>query len=123
MLDGLTSVCGFVMLILSHDRRRVLHFNVTANPSAAWTAQQVVNAFPWDSAPKYMIRDRDSIYAPVFLSRAKHLGVKSFVTARKFPWQNPFVERLIGSVRRDCLDYVSDRNQRETPDEGSEVVF
>ncbi len=102
----------FVMLILSHDRRRVVHFNVTANPSATWTAQQVVNAFPWDTAPKYMIRDRDSIYAPVFRSRVKHLGVKSVVTARKSPWQNPFVERLIGSVRRDCLDYDHVINER-----------
>ncbi len=100
------------IVILSHDRRRVLHFNVTANPSAAWTAQQLVNVFPWDGTPKYMIRDRDSVYASVFRSRVKHLGVKSVVTARKSPWQNPFIERLIGSARRDCLDDVIVMNER-----------
>ncbi len=96
----------FVMLILSHDRRRVLHFDVTANPTAAWTSQQVVNAFPWDSAPRYMIRDRDGIYRPALRNRVRHLGVKCVVTARRSPWQNPFVERLIGSIRRDCLEHV-----------------
>ena len=96
----------YCFLILTHDRRRVVHFNMTANPSAAWTAQQVVEAYPYDEAPRYLIRDRDSIYGEFFKRRVKAMGIDEVVIAPRSPWQNPFVERLIGSVRRECLDHV-----------------
>jgi transposase InsO family protein len=96
----------FVFVILSHSRRSVLHFNVTSNPSAEWTSHQVVEAFPWDAAPTYLLRDRDSIYGAFFCQRVASMGIKEVITARQSPWQNPFVERLIGSIRRDCLDHV-----------------
>jgi transposase InsO family protein len=96
----------FVFLVLSHHRRRVLHFNVTAHPSAAWTGRQLMEAFPWDSAPRYLIRDRGGIYGNDFTRCARALGIRQVLTARRSPWQNPYVERVIGSIRRECLDHV-----------------
>jgi hypothetical protein len=88
----------FVLLNLAHDRRRILHFNVTSSPSAEWTAQQVVQSFPDDSATRYLLRDRDCIYGKYFRRRVKNLGIKEVLTAARSPWQNPYVERLIGSI-------------------------
>ena len=102
----------FVFLVLAHDRRRVLHFNVTAYPTAEWTAQQVAEAFPWDSAPRFLLRDRDGIHGEHFSGRVKNLGIKEVVIAARSPWQTPYVERLIGSIRRDCLDHVIVLNER-----------
>jgi transposase InsO family protein len=96
----------FVLVVLCHSRRKVAHFNVTSNPTAQWTAQQVVEAFPWDTAPKYLMRDRDSIYGDFFRYRVKNMGIKEVISAPKKPWQNPFVERIIGSIRRECTDRV-----------------
>ena len=96
----------FVLVILSHSRRRVVHFNVTPNPTAKWTAQQVIEAFPWDTGPKYILRDRDGIYGTIFRQRLENMGIKEVITAPQSPWQNPFVRRLIGSIRKDCLDHV-----------------
>ena len=96
----------FVLVILSHRRRQIVYFNVTTYPSAKWTAQQIVEAFPWDTAPKYLLRDRDSIYGAYFRQRVKNMGIKEVIIAARSPWQNPFVERLIGSIRRDCLDHA-----------------
>ena len=96
----------FVLVILSHSRRRVVHFNVTAHPTANWTAQQIVEAFPWDTAPKYLLRDQDSIYRANFRQSLKNMVIKEVVTAPHSPRQNPFVERLVGSIRRDCLDHL-----------------
>ena len=96
----------FVLVILSHRRRQIVHFNVITNPSARWTAQQIVEAFPWDTAPKYLLRDRDSIYGAYFRQRVKNMGIKEVITAARSLWQNPFVERLVGSIRRDCLNHV-----------------
>ena len=96
----------FVFLVLAHHRRRVLHFNVTANPTARWTAQQVVEALPWMDPPKYLLRDRDKIYGEAFQSRVTGMGFEEVLTAARSPWQNPFVERLIVSIRRECLDHV-----------------
>ena len=81
----------YVFLILSLDRRRIIHFNVTAHPTAEWTAQQVVEAFPWDSAPKYLLRDRDKIYGSWFRRRVKNMGIKEVLTAYHCPWQNDYV--------------------------------
>src|SRR3989449_1269409 len=96
----------FILVVLAHHRRRVLHFNVTEHPTAAWTAQQVVDAFPDDSAPSYLLHDRDSIYGDAFRKRVNGMGISEVQTAPHSPWQNPFAERLIGSIRRECLDHV-----------------
>jgi putative transposase len=96
----------FVLVVLAHHRRRVVHFNVTEHPTAAWTAQQIVDAFPNDSAPLYLLRDRDHVYGAKFRHRVKGMGIGEVLTAPRSPWQNPFAERLIGSIRRECLDHV-----------------
>jgi transposase InsO family protein len=96
----------FVLVVLCHSRRKVVHFNITSNPTAEWTAQQIVEAFPWDTAPKYLMRDRDSIYGFFFRNRLKNMGIKEVVSAPRSPWQNPFIERMIGSIRRECTDHV-----------------
>jgi putative transposase len=96
----------FVLVILAHERRRVVHFNVIEHPTAQWAAQQVVEAFPWDEAPRYLLRDRNRIYSAAFRQRVKHMGIKEVLTAPQSPWQNPYVERLIGSIRRECLNQV-----------------
>ena len=96
----------FVLVVLAHHPRRVVHFNVTEPPTAAWTAQQIVDAFPDDSAPSYLLRDRDQVYGELFRRRVKGMRIDEVLTAPHSPWQNPFAERLIGSVRRECLDHV-----------------
>jgi transposase InsO family protein len=96
----------FVLVVLAHHRRRVVHFNVTEHPTAAWTAQQIVDAFPDESAPAYLIRDRDRVYGQPLRHRVKGMGIEEVLTAPQSPWQNPFVERLIGSIRRECLNHV-----------------
>lgn len=115
--DCLTSIDFFVIptatfrllfgfFVLRHDRRRIVHFGVTANPTADWVAQQIREAFPWDTAPRYLIRDRDGAYGQSFRSTVIAMGIDEVVTPPRSPWQNPYVERLIGSVRRECLDHV-----------------
>ena len=96
----------FAFIVLSLDRRKVIHFNVTEHPTAQWTAQQIVEAFPDDTAPKYLMRDRDGAYGDYFVSRVAGMGIEEVKTAPRSPWQNPYSERLIGSIRRDCLDHV-----------------
>ena len=96
----------FVLVILAPHRRRVVHFNVTEHPTAQWTAQQIIEAFPWDTAPKYLLRDRDGIYGDTFQRRVQSTGIEEVLSAPRSPWQNAFVERVIGSIRRDCLDHV-----------------
>ncbi len=96
----------FVLIVLAHERRKVVHFNVTEHPTAQWTAQQLVEAFPWDTAPKYLLRDRDAVYGDWFQRRVRSLGIEQVLTAPRSPWQNAYAERLIGSIRRECLDHV-----------------
>jgi putative transposase len=102
----------FVLLILAHHRRRVVHFNVTEHPTAQWTAQQVVEALSWDTAPCYLLRDRDRIYSVSFRQRVWNMGMEEVIIAPRSPWQNPYVERLIGSIRREVLDHVIVLNER-----------
>jgi hypothetical protein len=83
-----------------------LHFNVTEHPSAEWTAAQIVQAFPWDKAPRFLLRDRDSIYGAAFRTQARSLEISEVLAAFRSPWQSPYVERLIGSIRRECLDHI-----------------
>ena len=96
----------YVIVVLEHKRRRIVHINVTDGPSARWTGQQIVNAFPYDSAPKVMIRDRDNIYGADFVRKVRAMHIEQVITAPRSPWQNPYCERVIGTVRRDCLDHV-----------------
>ena len=102
----------FVFVVLHHDLRRVVHFNITSNPTAEWTAQQIVEAFPWDTAPRYLIRDRDGIYGAWFRRRIKNMGIDEVPTAPRSPWQNPYCERLNGSIRRECTDHIIVWNER-----------
>ncbi len=96
----------FVLVVLAHHRRRVVLFNVTEHPTAHWTAQQIVDTFPDDSAPSYLLRDRDQVYGQQFRHRVRSMGIGEVLTAPHSPWQNPFAERLIGSIRRECLNHV-----------------
>ena len=96
----------YVFLVLEHERRCIVHFNVTEGPSARWTGQRLVNAFPYDSAPRYLIRDRDKVYGSAFVRRVRAMGIGQVLTAPQSPWQNPYCERVIGTLRRECLDHV-----------------
>jgi len=96
----------YCFIILDHHRRRILHFNVTPNPTAEWTAQQIIEAFPYDRAPRFLLRDRDSVYGDVFRWRVKGMGIEEVITAYRSPWQNPYCERVIGSIRRDGLGHM-----------------
>jgi hypothetical protein len=96
----------FVFVILSHDRHRPVHVAVTEHPTAQWVAHQLLEAFPWDCAPRYLLRDRDGSYGEKFSKAAGWLGIREVLTAAQSPWQNPYVERLIGSIRCECLNNV-----------------
>ena len=96
----------FGFIVLRHDRRQVVHFNVTAHPTAAWTAQQIVEAFPFDTAPKYLLRDRDAVYGSIFQKQMAAMTIEEVLSTPRSPWQNAYAERLMGSIRRECLDHV-----------------
>jgi len=102
----------FVFIVLAHDRRRIVHFNVTEHPTAQWTAQQIVEAFRFDTAPSYLIRDGDGIYGERVTRRIESLGIDEVVTAPASPWQNAYVERVIGTLRRELFDHVIVLNER-----------
>jgi putative transposase len=90
----------------THGRRRLVHFNVTEHPTAEWTARQLLEACPLEESPRYLIRDRDSVYGERFSRQAKTLGIREVMIAPRSPWQNAYAERVIGSIRRECLDHV-----------------
>jgi transposase InsO family protein len=94
------------LVILGHGRRRLIHYAVTAHPTSEWVARQIVEAFPWDQTPTYLVRDRDGVYGAVVKRRLRGLGIRNRPIAPASPWQNAYVERLIGSIRRDCIDHV-----------------
>ncbi len=96
----------FVLIVLAHDRRKIVHFNVTEHPTAAWTARQLVQAFYDRKSPRYLVRDRDGIYGSVFQDQVRALDIGETVIAPRSPWQTPYVERVIGTLRRECLDHV-----------------
>jgi putative transposase len=96
----------FVFIVLAHDRRKIVHFNVTDHPTASWAADQIVQAFPDDTTPRFLMRDRDSIYGEYYRDRVRSMGIEEVVTAPRSPWQNPWAERIIGSIRGECLDHV-----------------
>src|SRR3954453_5215666 len=96
---------------LAHDRRRILHFGVTTHPTAEWTAHQLREAFPWDTAPRYLLRDRDRVFGQEFMNQVKAMGIKQVLSAPRSPWQRAYVERVISTIRRECLDHVIVFNQ------------
>ena len=96
----------YVFLVLAHDRRRILHFNVTAHPTAQWTGQQLREAFPFDQLPRYLLRDRDAIFGHGFRRQVSGMGIQEVLATPRSPWQRAYVERVIGSIRRECLDLV-----------------
>jgi transposase InsO family protein len=96
----------YVFLVLAHDRRRILHFNVTAHPTAEWTGQQLREAFPFDQHPRYLLRDRDRIFGNNFRDQVRDMGIEEVLATPRSPWQRAYVERVIGSIRRECLDHV-----------------
>ena len=102
----------YVLVVLSHRRRRLVHLAVTANPTASWTVQQMREAFPWGGAPRYVIHDRHGTFGEAFRRRLQLLGMKPVPTAPRSPWQNGHVERVIGSIRRECLDHIIVFNAR-----------
>jgi putative transposase len=95
-----------VFLVVAHDRRRMLHFNVTANPTAEWTARQLRDAFPWDTMPRFVLRDRDQIFGDLFSKKVRDMGVRELLSTPRSPWQRAYVEGVIGTIRRECLDHV-----------------
>ena len=94
------------LVILRHARRRMVTIGVTSNPTAEWIANQLTEAFPWDEAPQHLIRDRDGAYGSAYMRRVHAMGIRDHPTAPRSPWQNGHVERLIGSIRRECIDHV-----------------
>lgn len=116
-VDGIAAIDLFVvptvafrilycLVILRHDRRRLVSFGVTSSPTAEWIARQITEAFPWDDAPGYLIHDRDGAYGQVVTRRLRAMGIRDRPIAPRSPWQNGQVERLIGSIRRECLDHL-----------------
>src|SRR5271169_5509756 len=102
----------YVLIILAHDRRKIVRTAVTEHPTAAWLSRQVTEAFPWDTAPRFLLRDRDTSYSSIFLKRVEAMSITEVITAPRSPWQNAYVERVIGSIRRECLDEVVIFNER-----------
>jgi hypothetical protein len=96
----------FALLVLRHERRQLLWFAVTGNPTAEWLARQITEAFPWDNAPKYLIRDNDRAFGLAFKVRVRAMGIRDRPTSLRSPWQNGYAERLIGSIRRECTDHL-----------------
>src|SRR5215469_15724040 len=93
-------------LILQHSRRQLLWLGVTARPSAHWIARQLTEAYGWQQAPQYIVRDRDCVYGDVVIQRLRAMGIRDRPVSPRSPWQNGYAERLIGSIRRECLDHV-----------------
>jgi transposase InsO family protein len=106
LVSTLTFRLLFVFVVLRHDRREILHLNVTDHPTAVWSLRQLIQAFPEDTAPSYLLRDRDGIYGQEFSRGVERMGIREVRISPRSPWQNPFVERLIGSIRREGLDHV-----------------
>ena len=96
----------YVFLVLAHERRRVVHFHITAHPTASWVAQQIREAFPFDQAPKYLLRDRDGIFGSEFTKQVQDMGINEVLSAPQSPWRRAYIERLIGTIRRECVDHM-----------------
>jgi transposase InsO family protein len=106
VVPTLTFECLFAFLVVGHGRRELLWFAVTRHPTADWLAQQITEVFPWDTAPTYLVRDNDGAYGAVFMRRVRTMGIRDRPISPMSPWQNAYAERLIGTLRRECLDHV-----------------
>ena len=102
----------YVFFMIAHDRRTVMHVNVTRHPQASWVWRQLINATPWGSAPRFLIRDRDRLYGGDFVARAKRIGIRTVLTPIATPQANAVAERLVGTFRRECLDHIIVLNDR-----------
>ena len=105
----------FAFLVLGHGRRQLLWYAVTRHPTAEWLAQQILEAFPWNAAPTYLVRDNDRAYGQAFTRRLRTMGIRDRPISQRSPWQNAYVERLIGILRRECLDHVLIYGERHLP--------
>ena len=108
----------FVFVVIRHDRPRLVHYNVTAHPTAEWTARQILEAFPFDTAPKHLLRDRDRIYGEACAEQVAIMNIKEVLSAPPSSWQRAYVERVIGSIRRQCLDHDNPERRRTAPSIG-----
>src|SRR6266699_3811488 len=106
VVPTVTFECLFAFLVVGHGRRQLIWFAVTRQPTAEWLAQQIVEAVPWGTAPTYLVRDNDRAYGQAFTNRVRAMGLRDRPISLRSPWQNPYAERLIGTLRRDCLDHV-----------------
>jgi len=106
VVPTLTFECLFAFLVLGHGRRQLLWFAVARHPTAEWLAQQILEAFPWNAAPTYLVRDNDRSYGQAFTRRLRTMGIRDRPISPRSPWQNAYVERLIGTLRRECLDHI-----------------
>jgi len=113
----------YVFIAISHDRRKILHLGVSANPHAQWAIQQLRETFSFDETTKYVIRDNDKIFSGDFKQQIKNFGLKDTPTAPRSPWQNPIAERVIGSLRRECLDHMIILNEKHLHDVLHEYIF
>jgi len=102
----------YVLVFITHGRRELVHVNVTANPTAAWVWRQVIEATPWGRKPRHLLRDRDAVYGRDFRQRAQRIGIDSIATPVRSPRANAVVERVIGTLRRECLDHLVVLNER-----------
>src|SRR3954464_2826009 len=96
----------YVFLVLAHERRRIVHFAVTRHPTAEWTAQQLREAFPWDTGARFLLQIDDRIFGKEFVEQAQAMGIEEVLSSPAAPWQRAYVERLMGTIRRECLDHV-----------------
>jgi transposase InsO family protein len=113
----------YVFIAISHDKRRILHFSVSSKPHSQWAIQQLRETFAFDETTKYVIRDNDGIYSNEFKQTIRKFGLKDTPTAPRSPWQNPVCERVIGTLRRECLDHVIILNERHLHDVLHEYIF
>jgi transposase InsO family protein len=102
----------YVFFFISHGRRQVMHLNVTAHPKSEWVWRQIIESTPWGSGPRFLIRDRDRSYGGDFVARARRIGIETVLTPIAFPQANAIAERLVGTLRRECLDHVIAVNER-----------
>ena len=111
----------FVLVVLSHHQRRIVHFNVTENPTPEWTKQQIVEAFPYETTLKHLLRDLDKVYGDYFQKRVYRMGIEEVIIAPRSPWQNPYAERVIGSIHMECLDNIIVLNKRHLKERSPDI--
>lgn len=112
VVPTLTFSVLYILVVLHHGRRELVHFAITTNPTAQWTAQQITEAFPWNNSPRYIVRDNDGTYGETFRKRLGAMYIQDVRTAPRSTWQNAYAERVLGSIRRECLDHIIIKNEK-----------